>query len=137
MTYVLKNISQKDREKILNDARSDTRILQNLEHAIRADVNQFPRVWAIDVARDCYVYRRPSLVREDSIKTRLSFFYSGTFYDVFVPNMFGNEVDIRCSKELFETLRSEIGSAISVFGRGGNGSSCLDEPIDPTFRRVE
>lgn len=137
MSYVLENISKNDREKVLNDARHDSLRYGVLEYAIRARMNEFPGVWAIDRARDSYLYRAPSVVREDSTKMRFSFFYEGIFYDVFVPIMFGNEVDIKCSKEMFETLRLEISSALSVFGRGGNGASSMDESIDPTFQRVE
>lgn len=64
MVFVLENITPEDQEEILRDAADAPDIQRHLLYAKK--LNDFPKTWAIDRQRGCYLIFAPRHMREDS-----------------------------------------------------------------------
>lgn len=62
MAYTLEAITQADQEKIIQDAAGDSSKQSRLTYALSN--RTFPRVWAVDRERNCYLFTRPAVTTE-------------------------------------------------------------------------
>jgi hypothetical protein len=132
MSYVLEKITSKDQERIIGDAGQIPRRQADLIYA-RDHNDGFPRTWAIDRERNCYMLQVPTFAREPWIGTYLLFFdrvaYLAVSADLFARRMYFDDVHKPPSSLLAEVTR-EFVAALEVYGMFGNGP--LDKNGDPT-----
>ena len=131
MAYTLESITQPDQEKIVKDSACDPRKQTRLEYALRS--RTFPRVWAVDRERDCYLIMRPVVTREDGLDYYA--FIDGYMYGINKVDLYGHDVYFDeknlPSKEALYAAQQEITSAFEIFGALGTGPT--DEPLYPNF----
>ena len=131
MAYQLETIAQADYEKILKDAASDMDKHSRLTYALKNQI--FPRAWAINRERDCYLMDLPLVVREESWGYLA--FIDGRMYRVNRAGYFSHEVYLdektQPSDDVLAVVRNELKAAFAVYGANGLGPE--DEELHPTF----
>lgn len=135
MTYLLETITLADREKIIQDAAPWGKQTW-LKEAVKMLL--FPKSWAVDRQRNCYMFFMPDLVRTESLEQPYLAFVDGRMYQINLSSMFGQDVYFD-EKELpaenaIDALQCEVVAAFAVLGLFGKGP--LDELGLPEYEVV-
>jgi len=132
MAYVLEKIAPEHREKIIRDLAEIPGRQQDLIYA-RDHHDQFPKTWAIDRQRNCYMLSLPKLVREPVLGTYLLFFgghsYLANSDDLFARRLYFSD-EATPPASVAEEIKTEFKAALEVYGQWGTGP--LDEFGNPT-----
>ncbi|WP_426210240.1 hypothetical protein [Massilia sp. TWP1-3-3] len=123
MAYHLEPITKADHEKIFQDAEAFPRKKSWMTAAVAASA--FPKNWAVDRERNCYLLCMPIMVRTDSMEEGYIAFVERHMHQVKLPNVFGQTVYIDevplPSGEALAALHQEISAGFAVLGKFGDG----------------
>ncbi|WP_426107911.1 hypothetical protein [Massilia sp. TSP1-1-2] len=123
MAYALETISQADQEKILADAAAFPAKKTWLSAVAHSRV--FPKTWAVDRGRDCYLMFMPAMVRTDMMEQPYVAFVDGRMYQInltsiFSHSMYFDEPSLPSGPSL-KLLHREVTAAFAVLGEFGGG----------------
>ena len=142
MSYMLENITQEDRGRIIADAAGDPQTQMHLMNAQLIDA--FARTWAIDRARGCYLFFAPRLVPEDSWSHPFYLRVADKMYRIESESQIGYRMrfsEKRFPVALLHDLLDEIRAALAVYGAWGEGPLNADkEPqyhVKPQFITID
>lgn len=123
MTYVLADITEADHEKIKLDASYSREKLRWLNAAVKLEA--FPRTWALDRERNCYLMIMPTESRGESVEFSYLMFVEGRFFKVDRLGAYGGEMcfdeDALPSEVVMDNVKAEVAAAFAVYGAWGEG----------------
>ena len=130
MGYVLEDITAEDQERIIRET-AQTLGWRHRALVYARDHDEFPKTWAIDRQRNCYMLRLPTLVRGPT--SYLLVFdqqaHLAVSADLFARRMYFDD-DVTPPPSLMENVKREFIAALKVYGMFGAGP--LDENGKPT-----
>src|SRR3954462_9481338 len=123
MAYALEKITAEDQERIISDA-AQTLGSRRPSLVYARDYDQFPKTWAIDRQRNCYVLIMPKLVREEIYGTFL-LFIDGQAYLIVFETADGRRAyfdpEAVPSPSQLEVVKREFVAGMAVYGQWGTG----------------
>jgi len=133
VSFLLRQISEHDRQAIMLDAKRDLSVHAALSH--HSQHGEFPKIWAIDEAARCYLMRLPAMTAEEVGCPPYLFCADGSFLRFWRDGWFGNHFFFQ-DRKVIENPRmaawtTQILEAFVVYGAEGNGP--LNAKGDPEF----
>jgi hypothetical protein len=132
MTYRLEKIKEEDQGKIVADAVSIPSRQRDLAY-LKRETADFPRTWAIDRDRGCYLIQVPSIVREPWVAIYLLFF-EGRAFIAFSASLYARRLYLDdedgISGPMIHSVKAEFVAALKVYGMFGDGPA--DQNGQPT-----
>lgn len=138
MTYLLKKITLKDQEKIIEDASTNSREQQRLAFAMKRQ--EFTDSWAIDRDRNYYLLLMPCAMREEQWDTPYLVFVKGEMYRINRKGQAGHQFyfdeEVLPATPLLAELQEEIRTAFAVYGCWGEGPLNASHYTQVSHRRT-